>query len=102
MLHLPLLFGFGHFHVQTLIWSYYFSLGSANQTHLSSISETIVESFYSVNYFVKYSTVDCKYLLFLQCFFFQLKSKQHKNANIAIVKKHLETHKTKTKITIFP
>ena len=34
-----------------------------------------------VKYCVKYSTVDCKYLLFLQDFFFRLKSKQYKNAN---------------------
>ena len=50
--------------------------------------ETIFESFYSINYvnvnnFVKYSTVECKYLLFLQDFFYRLKPKQYKNANIA-------------------
>ena len=49
-----------------------------------------------VNYSVKFLTVDCKYLLFLQDFFFILKPKQYKNANIAdCLKKHLETHKTK-------
>ena len=47
------------------------------------------ESFYSINYVnenvnysVKYSTVDCKYLLFLQDVFFRLKAKQYKNANV--------------------
>ena len=44
-------------------------------------------------YFVKYSTVNCKYLIFLQDFFFRLKPKQYKNANIAdCLKSHLETH----------
>ena len=32
----------------------------------------------NVNYFVKNSTVDCKYLLLLQDFFFGLKPKQYK------------------------
>ena len=46
--------------------------------------ETLAEDFYNVNYvnvnyFVKNSTVDCKYLLFLQDFFFRLKPKQYKN-----------------------
>ena len=56
----------------------------------------LVESFYSVNYVnvnysLKYSTVHCKYLLFLHNLFFSIK-----NANIAdCLKKHLETHKTK-------
>ena len=55
---------------------------------MENISNTIVESFYSVNYVnvnysVKYSIVDCKYLLFLQGLFFRLKPKQYKNANIA-------------------
>ena len=32
-----------------------------------------------IKYSVKYSTVDCKYLLFLQdCFFFKFKPKQYK------------------------
>ena len=35
----------------------------------------------NVNFSVKSSTVDCKYLLFLQDFFFRLKPKQYKNAN---------------------
>ena len=52
------------------------------------------EVFYNVNYSVKNSTVYCKYLLFLQDFFFRLKPKQYKNANIAdCLKNHLETHK---------
>ena len=67
----------------------------------ATIFATLVKSFYSVNYVnvnysVKYSTVDCKYLLFLQDFFFRLKPKQYKNANIAdCLKKHVETDKTK-------
>ena len=36
-----------------------------------------------VNYSVKFLTVDCKYLLFLQDFFFILKPKQYKKTNIA-------------------
>ena len=40
-------------------------------------------NYVNVNYSVKNSTVDCKYLLFLQDFFFRLKPKQYKNANIA-------------------
>ena len=44
---------------------------------------TVAEVFYNVNYVivnysVKNSTVDCKYLLFLQDFFFRLKPKQYK------------------------
>ena len=61
------------------------------------------ESFYSINYVnenvnysVKYSTVDCKYLLFLQEFFFRLKPKKYKKCQYKrLFKKHLETHKTK-------
>ena len=48
----------------------------------------------NLNYSVKYSTVDCKYLLFLQDFLFRLKPKQYKNANIADCLKSLETHET--------
>ena len=63
----------------------------------------IAESFYSVTqiwiikYSVKYSIVDCRYLLFLQDFFVRLKPKQYKNGNIIAdcLKNHLATHKTK-------
>ena len=56
----------------------------------------LLRQIWIVKYSIKYSTVDCKYLLFLQDFFFRLKPKQYKNANIAdCLKKHLETHKTK-------
>ena len=52
-------------------------------------------NYVNINYFVKYSTVDCNYLLFLQDYFFRSKPKHYKNANIAdCLKKHLETHKT--------
>ena len=34
-------------------------------------------NYVSVNYSVKYSTADCKYLLFLPDFFFRLKTKQY-------------------------
>ena len=53
-------------------------------TDNNKLSMFIVESFYSVNYenvnyFIKYSTPDCKYLLFLLDFFiFRLKPKQYK------------------------
>ena len=36
---------------------------------------SINQSFYSINYSVKYSTVDFEYLLFLQDLFFWLKPK---------------------------
>ena len=43
--------------------------------------DPLVDSFYSVNhvnvnYLNKYSTVDCKYLLFLQDFFLSIKTKK--------------------------
>ena len=52
------------------------------------------EVFYNVNYSVKNSTADCKYLLFLQDFFFG--SKQYKKCQhswLFFKKNHLETHK---------
>ena len=42
----------------------------------------LLRQIWIVKYSVKYSTVDCKYLLFLQDFFFKLKPRQYKNANI--------------------
>ena len=59
--------------------------------------QTLAEVFYivnyvNVNYSVKKSTIDRKYLFFLQDIFFRLKPKQYKNANIAdFLQKHLET-----------
>ena len=64
---------------------------------ISCSLDTLVESFYSVNYVnvnysVKYTTVDCNYLLFLQDFFFRLKAKQYKKYQYCrLFKKHLET-----------
>ena len=50
--------------------------------------------FLNVNYSVKNSTVDCKYLLFLRDFFFRLQPKLQENADIAdCLKNHVETHK---------
>jgi hypothetical protein len=43
-----------------------------------SLVESYSINYVSVNYPVKYLTVDCKYLLFLHDFFFRLKSKQYK------------------------
>ena len=44
------------------------------------------------------STVDCKYLFFLQGFFFRLKPKQYKDANIAdCFKKIWKLIKTRSK-----
>ena len=43
----------------------------------------LLHQIWIIKYSVKYLTVDCKYLLFLQDFFFRLKLKQYKNANIA-------------------
>ena len=40
-------------------------------------------NYVNVNYSVENSTVDCKYLLFLQDFSLRLKPRQYKNANIA-------------------
>ena len=61
----------------------------------------IVESFYSVNYvninyFVKYSTADCTYLLSYNIFslYHNQNSIENANCNVAdCLKKHLETHK---------
>ena len=60
------------------------------------INVAIAEVFYNVNYSVKNSTVDCKYLIFPQDFFFRLKPKQYKKCQyIWLLKNSQETHKTK-------
>jgi len=47
-------------------------------------------------YFVKYSTVDCKYLLFLQVFSSDQNQNSIENGNIAdCLKKCMEIHKAK-------
>ena len=44
--------------------------------YLISLAEVFYNvNYVNVNYFVKNSTVDCKYLLFLHDFFFRLKPK---------------------------
>ena len=43
-----------------------------------SLAVILLCQIWIVKYFVKYSTVDCIYLLFPQHFFFRLKPKQHK------------------------
>ena len=50
-----------------------------------------------VNYYVKYSSVDCKYLFCLQEISLDENQNNRHNANIAdcLRKPHLETHKTK-------
>ena len=59
----------------------------------------LLRQIWIVKYCVKYSTVDCKYLHFLQDFFFRLKPKQYKKCQYCrLLKKHLETHKTKQTI----
>ena len=60
--------------------------------------DLIVESFYSVNYVN--ITVDCKYVLFLQDFFFKLKPRQYKNANIAGLKKNIWKLIKQNKLTV--
>ena len=58
--------------LSTLVCS--FSKGSNN-----SKAEVFYNvNYVNVNYSIKNSTVDCKYLLFLQDFFFRLKPKQYK------------------------
>ena len=52
-------------------------------TIIGKLTNSIAEVFYyvnyvNVNYSLKNSTVDCKYLLFLQDFLFRLKPKQYK------------------------
>ena len=62
------------------------NLSSRNSMDLLKRSNSrvfLLHQIWIVKYSVKYSTVDCKYLLFLQDFFFKLKPKQYKNANIA-------------------
>ena len=49
-----------------------------------TVKDPSVETFCSINYVnvnysVKYSNVDCKYLLFLHYFYLRLKPKQYKN-----------------------
>ena len=67
---------------------------------------TLVESFYSVNYVnvnysVKYLTVDCKYLLFLQDFFFRLKPKQYKKCQYSWLLKKNIWKLMKNKVNIY-
>ena len=64
---------------------------------------TKVDVFYNVNnvnvnHSVKKSTVDCKYLLFLQDFFLRLKPKQYKKCQYSFLFKkiHLETQNIRT------
>ena len=45
--------------------------------------KTLTEVFYNVNYSVKSTNVDCKYLLFLQDFSSDQNQNSTKNANIA-------------------
>ena len=55
-----------------------------------------IVNYVTVNYSVKKSTIDRKYLFFLQDIFFRLKPKQYKNANLAdCLQKHLKTQKRK-------
>ena len=56
----------------------------SNLEVLVSIPEVFYNiNYVDVNYSVKNSTVDCKYLRFLQDFFFRLKPNSTKNANTA-------------------
>ena len=49
------------------------------RSEVSKISRVfLLHQIWIVKYSVKYSTVDCKYLLFLQYFFFRSKPKQYK------------------------
>ena len=57
--------------------------------------------FYSVKYSVRYSTVDCKYLLFLQDFFFRLKPKQYKKCQYSWLFKKTIWKLIKNKVNIY-
>ena len=66
----------------------------------------LVDSFYyvnyvNVNYSVKYSTFDCKYLLFLQDFFFRLKPKQYKKCQYSRLFKKTIWKLIKNKVNIY-
>ena len=66
----------------------------------------IAEVFYNVNYVnvnysVKNSTVDCKYLLFLQDFFFRLKPKQYKKCQYSWLFKKTIWKLIKNKVNIY-
>ena len=68
--------------------------------------EPIAEVFYNVNYVnvnysIKNSIVGCKYLLFLQDFFFRLNQNSTKNANIADCLKKNIWKLIKNKVNIY-
>ena len=72
-------------------------LGSGSEWPKDFSRVILLRQIWIVKYLVKYSTVDCKYLLFLQDFFFRLKPKQYKKCQYCRLfkKKYLETHKAK-------
>ena len=68
--------------------------------------QLLAEVFYNVNYVnvnysVKNLTVDCKYLLFLQDFFFRLKPKQYKKCQYSRLFKKTIWKLIKNKVNIY-
>ena len=59
------------------------------------LADFLLHQMWIVKYLVKNSTIDCKYLLYLQDFFFRLEQKQYKIANIADCLKKSGNSKTK-------
>ena len=81
-------------YLQSYILTYIVNLSDHSKSSISRVF--LLRQIWIVKYYVKYSTVDCKYLLFLQDFFFRLKPKQYKKCQYCrLFKKYLETHKTK-------
>ena len=74
--------------------------------YLSNISGVfsrvfLLRQIWIVKYSVKYSTVDCKYLLFLQDFFFRLKPKQYKKCQYSWLFKKTIWKLIKNKVNIY-
>ena len=68
--------------------------------------KSLAKVFYNVNYVnvdysLKNSTVDCKYLLFLQDFFFRLKPKQYKKCQYSWLFKKTIWKLIKNKVNIY-
>ena len=82
-------------------------IGSISERRIFGVSVSfLAEVFYNVNYVnvnysVKNSTVDCKYLLFLQDFFFRLKPKQYKKCQYSWLFKKTIWKLIKNKVNIY-
>ena len=68
--------------ISELFWTIFFLVRICQHgAYLAGVFYNV--NYVNVNYSVKNSTVDCKYLLFLQDFFFRLKPKQYKKCQPA-------------------